>query len=335
MTAAKRPSAPIGQRFCVIGGAGFLGSHIVRRLLADVDIEQVVVFDNFSSGRIWHLDEHVGDSRLHITRGDARDLRSLSFAIDGSDVVVHLAANPDIARAVTEPTIDFDQGTYLTYNAVEAMRLVGTTRILYASGSGVYGDLGEVAAWEDYGPMLPVSTYGASKLAGEALISSYCHMFGFTGCAFRFGNIVGPHQTHGVGYDFIHRLVAEPSELTILGDGRQTKSYVHVDDVIDAIFVGASQATLPFTAYNVATSDYVAVAEIARLAMDVLGLAPNEVKLCFTGGDRGWRGDVPVVRLNTDKIRALGWSNRLRARDALRVALESMAQDVRSGKFDD
>lgn len=335
MTGTNQLPVPIGQRICVVGGAGFLGSHVVRRFLADARVERLVVFDNFSSGRLWHLDEHAGDPRLCITRGDARDLRSLTSAVDGSDAVVHLASNPDIARAVTEPTIDFDQGTYLTHNVVEAMRLAGSRRIIYASGSGVYGDLGEVAAWEDYGPLIPVSTYGASKLAGEALISSYCHMFGLAGCAFRFGNIVGPHQTHGVGYDFVRRLVAAPTELTILGDGHQTKSYVHVDDVIDAILVGTSHALLPFTAYNVATSDYVTVTEIAHLAIEALGLARTDVSLHFTGGDRGWRGDVPVVRLNTDKIRALGWSNRLPTRDAMRSALESMARDVRSGRLDE
>jgi UDP-glucose 4-epimerase len=179
-----------------------------------------------------------------------------------------------------------------------------------------------------------VSTYGASKLAGEALISSYCQMFGLTGCVFRFGNIVGPHQTHGVGYDFIRRLIAAPSELTILGDGHQTKSYIYVDDVIDAILIGAGRAPDPFTTFNVATVDYVTVTEIAHLAIAVLGLPPAKVTLHFSGGDRGWKGDVPVVRLNTGKIRALGWSNRLPTRAALRLALESMAQDVRAGRIE-
>lgn len=331
---SKRHSTSLGRHVCVVGGAGFLGSHIVRRILADSDVENVVVFDNFSSGRMWHLDDHAGDPRLNILKGDVRDLPALTSALAGADSVVHLASNPDIARAVTEPTIDFNQGTYLTHHVVEAMRVARVGKVVYASGSGVYGDLGDVAAWEDYGPLAPVSTYGASKLAGEALISAYCQMFGLTGCVFRFGNIVGPHQTHGVGYDFVRRLLAEPNELTILGDGSQTKSYVHVDDVIDAIIVGLRHATTPFSAYNVATSDYVTVTEIAQLAVEILGLSPGQVKLHFTGGARGWQGDVPVVRLNTDKIRALGWSNRWPTRDALRIALESMARDARSGRFE-
>ena len=149
--------------------------------------------------------------------------------MDGHDVVIHLASNPDIARAATEPDIDFRQGTALTHNVVEAMRTTSAKRILYASGSGVYGDLGTVEASEDHGPLLPVSTYGASKLAGEALISCYAYMFGLSGCAFRFGNVVGPRQTHGVGFDFVRRLLADPRALRILGDGSQSKSYIHVD----------------------------------------------------------------------------------------------------------
>ena len=167
--------------------------------------------------------------------------------------MIHLASNPDIAAAATNPMIDFDQGTLLTQNVVEAMRRTGTRQILYASGSGVYGDLGEFEPDEDYGPMVPVSTYGASKLAGEALISSYCAMFDLTGCAFRFGNVVGPRQTHGVGFDFLRQLLADDANLTILGDGCQSKSYIHVSDVIAAVMMAAESSERPFSTYNVAT----------------------------------------------------------------------------------
>src|SRR6185436_18371013 len=155
------------------------------------------------SGREWHYERHRGDPRLRVIRGDVKDLKSLTEATRDHDTVIHLASNPDIARAATEPEIDFQEGTLLTNNVVEAMRRTGTSTILYASGSGVYGDLGEREVAEDHGPLVPISTYGASKLAGEALISSYCHMFDFTGRAFRFGNVVGPRQTHGVGFDFL------------------------------------------------------------------------------------------------------------------------------------
>jgi UDP-glucose 4-epimerase len=181
--------------------------------------------------------------------------------------------------------------------------------------------------------MVPTSTYGASKLAGEALLASYAHMFDFTVRALRFGNVVGPRQTHGVGYDFVRRLLDDPACLSILGDGRQSKSYVYVSDIVDAVLLVGARADSPFDAYNVATGDYLTVAEIAEIAMDVLEIPPGSTRFAFTGGDRGWKGDIPVVRINTDKIRALGWSNRRTSRQAMRDSMVSMAQDVRAGRL--
>ncbi len=326
-------STPNISRVCIVGGAGFIGSHFVDRLLGNDTTEAVTVFDNFSSGRQWHLAHHEGDRRLRVIRGDVVDLDALLSATAGAQVVIHLASNPDIARAATDPAIDFDAGTLLTHRVVEAMRLSGVPRILYASGSGVYGDVGELEVAEDHGPLVPISTYGASKLAGEALISSYCHMFDLTACVFRFGNVVGPRQTHGVGFDFIRRLLDDPERLRILGDGQQSKSYVHVSDIVDAVLLAAVSAPLPFSTYNVATLDYVTVNEIAQLAAEVCGLEATRIVFEYTGGDRGWRGDVPVVRLNSSRIRALGWTNAMSARQALRASLTSMLEDVRAGRL--
>src|SRR5271163_3223182 len=181
----KRPD--LGDRYFIVGGAGFIGSHFADHLLGDPNVAAVTLFDNFSSGREWHSEQHLDDRRLRAARGDVGDLRQLAEAMAGHDVVIHLASNPDIARAATEPEIDFYQGTLLTNNVVEAMRRAGVPRLLYASGSGVYGEIGSTEAQEDLGPLVPVSTYGASKLAGEALISSYCHMFGLSARVFRFG----------------------------------------------------------------------------------------------------------------------------------------------------
>jgi UDP-glucose 4-epimerase len=216
---------------------------------------------------------------------------------------------------------------------VEAMRRTGTQQILYASGSGVYGDLGDFAADENYGPLIPVSTYGASKLAGEALISSYCAMFGLTGCAFRFGNVVGPRQTHGVGFDFLRQLLADDATLTILGDGHQSKSYIHVSDVIAAVMMAARMSQGSFSTYNVATGDYITVTEIAKLAIAAIGGSPERTQIHYTGGDRGWRGDVPIVRLNTDRIRDLGWSNVMNTREALASSLDALLVDFKSGNL--
>ena len=321
------------SRTCIVGGAGFIGSHFVDRLLDNTETESLTVFDNFSSGREWHLDGHAGDPRLRVVRGDATELESLAEAVAGNDTVIHLASNPDIARAVVEPAIDFDAGTLLTHYVLEAMRLSGATRILYASGSGIYGDLGEVEVDEDHGPLSPISTYGASKLAGEALISAYCYMFGLSGYVFRFGNVVGPRQTHGVGYDFIRRLSSEPGHLRVLGDGRQSKSYIHVSDVVEAVLMVTARTSVPVATYNVATGDYMTVSEIAHMALEVMGLDPEGTQLEFTESDRGWKGDVPVVRLSTKRLRALGWTNARSTRMAMRAALESILEDASSGRL--
>jgi UDP-glucose 4-epimerase len=327
-------SQPAIRRICVVGGAGFIGGHFVDRLLASDGCEGLTVYDNFSSGREWHLAPHRDDARLKVIRGDVRDLEQLVAAADGHDTVIHLASNPDIARAMTDPAVDFDQGTLLTHHVAEAARRGGVELVLYASGSGVYGDLGHHEAAEDYGPLVPVSTYGASKLAGEALLASYAAMFGLTARAFRFGNVVGPRQTHGVGFDFIRRLLDDPDRLRILGDGRQSKSYIHVDDVIEAVLHAAGLASEPFAVFNVATGDYVTVTEIAELAVDVVGLPAGGTRFEYTGGDRGWKGDVPVVRINTGRIRALGWKNQRTGRQALRASMKSMLADAREGRFD-
>jgi len=268
-----------------------------------------------------------------VVHGDVKDLAALERVMTEHDVVIHLASNPDIARAATEPDIDFREGTFLTQQVVEAMRRAGVPRLLYASGSGVYGDLADYEAEEDYGPLVPVSTYGASKLAGEAVIASYCAMFGLTACAFRFGNVVGPRQTHGVGFDFIKRLRVQPDCLRVLGDGSQSKSYIHVEDVIEAVLLAHQQTAKNFEVYNVATGDYITVTEIAKLAIEVAGLPEQDVRIEYAGGDRGWKGDVPVVRLNTARIRELGWTCRRTSRQALCVAMHSLLEDSRSGRL--
>jgi UDP-glucose 4-epimerase len=321
--------AALTERFFLAGGAGFIGSHLTDSLLADPEVPAVTIYDNFTSGREWHVERNLSDPRLTVVRGDVKDLSSLADAMRGHEVVVHLASNPDIARAATEPAIDFDDGTYLTHHIVEAARRTGAKHILFASGSGVYGDLGELEVREDHGPLVPVSTYGASKLAGESLIAAYAFMFDLSGSVFRFGNVVGPRQTHGVGFDFVRSLIADPTRLPILGDGRQSKSYIHVIDVIDAMFAAYRGQENPYEAYNVATGDYITVTEIADLAAECLGLDAEEVRYEYTGGDRGWKGDVPVVRLSTDRIRGLGWQNRYTSRDALRESLLALAQEAR------
>jgi len=316
------------SRYFIVGGAGFIGSHFTDILLADPGTAQVTVYDNLSSGRKWHFSHHLGNPKFRFVKGEVKDLPSLQEAMEGSEVVIHLASNPDIAAAATDPDIDFRAGTLLTAQVLEAMRVTSAKRILYASGSGIYGDLGTVEANEDHGPLEPISTYGASKLAGEALISSYCHMFDMTACVFRFGNVVGPRQTHGVGFDFVRSLLRDPSRLKILGDGKQSKSYIHVQDVVAAVLLANQKTSLPFRAYNVATGDYITVREIAELACECVGLDPGKVGFEYAGGDRGWKGDVAVVRLNTERIRTLGWVCKRMSREALRESMNALIKDA-------
>ena len=314
----------------ISGGAGFIGSHLLHRLLRDPEVTCLVVFDNFSSGQRSYLEESLSDSRLRVVDADLKDLSALRTAMEGSTVVYHLAANPDIAKAITQPDIDFWEGTYLTQNLLEAMRLTDTRKIFYTSGSGVYGEDPNVAFKETYGPCLPISTYGASKLACEGLISAYCHMFDCFGRAFRFANVVGPRQTHGVGYDFVRRLKNDPSRLQILGDGSQSKSYIHVEDVLAAISVAGSANDERFEIYNVATDDYITVKEIADIAVEESGLALGAVQYEFTGGERGWKGDVPIVRFDVRKIKSTGWQAQRTSVEAVRDSVRAMIKQIRA-----
>lgn len=328
----RQDAASGREKVIIVGGAGFIGSHFTDALLADERTQRLTLYDNFCSGHEWHYAHHCDDTRLSVVRADANDLPTLRDAMEGHDLVIHLASNPDIAAAMANPAVDFDQGTLITHNVVEALRQTGVPRIAYASGSGVYGDLGEVEAPEDQGPMIPVSTYGASKLAGEALISAYAHMFDRQGLAFRFGNVVGRRQTHGVGFDFVRRLRADPSRLTVLGDGSQSKSYVLVTDVVAAVLM-ALDAQLPsrFEVFNVATGDYVTVREIAGIALEVVGLDEGETEVTYGEQPRGWKGDVPVVRINTERIRALGWRPTVGSAGAIRLSIEMMLEDLKAG----
>jgi UDP-glucose 4-epimerase len=305
----------------VAGGAGFIGSHVVDRLLRTTDAT-VRVFDNFSSGREWRLEPHLASQRLVVLRGDLKDLAALNEATQGVQRVYHFASNPDIAKAMLDPSVDFWEGTYLTQNLLEAIRTAGCELLLYASGSGVYGDSGQRAISEDYAPLLPISPYGASKLACEAMIHAYVHMFGLQARIFRFANVVGPRQSHGVAFDFIRHLREEPSALRILGDGTQSKSYIHVDDIVTGIQYFAERDREPYSYYNLAADDYLTVSEIADLVVDTMKL--KGVNYHYSGGSRGWKGDVPVVRFDLAKAHGAGWRATRSSADAMRAAVRSM-----------
>lgn len=298
----------------IMGGAGFIGRQLTKQLLSQ-DI-RVFVYDNFSSGTQAHVNDLQQSENFSLHRIDIENTTDLLKITEGLDTVIHLASNADISRAQSEPRIDFAQGTVLTESVAEVCRINKVKTVLYASGSGVYGDAGETILDEN-SPLRPISTYGASKLAGEALFASYSYMFGIDCIAFRFANVVGPMQTHGVGYDFLRKLSLNPNVLDILGDGSQRKSYVHVSDVIAGIVTCYEKRESGFEVYNIATDDDITVTEIAEMAVSASSINGDDVKFIYSGGDRGWKADVPIVRLDSRKIKNLGWTAKMSSKEAI------------------
>ena len=315
------------MKYLVIGGGGFIGSYVVDKLLYDESISKVIVYDNFCSGKKWHLKEHIDNEKFELVEKDIFDDAIFEHSKD-IDVTIMLAANADIAAAMTDPQIDFNQGTYLLQIVLEAMRKGGCNKLLYASGSGVYGETGYEFVKEDFSPMEPISTYGASKLGCEALICSYCHMFDINASAFRFGNVVGGRQTHGVAYDFMRRLKRNSSFLEILGDGMQSKPYIHVEDVISAMFIALQNQKKIYDVYNVAPKDPATVNEIADIVLEQMKIDKSDCEYKYTGGNRGWKGDVPIVRLDTQKITDLGWKSSMNSVEAIRKSVKEMHKNL-------
>jgi UDP-glucose 4-epimerase len=314
-----------------VGGGGFIGSSCVSRLLKD-DQTRVTVFDNFSSGRRWHLEPLLATRRLTIVEGDAQNFERLTQALAGHDLLFHFASNPDIARAVTEPTIDFYQGTLLSQNIFEAARLASIPRVIYASGSGVFGDQpNKVFSEEDFSPC-PTSTYAASKAAGETLLSAYCSMFGLQGLSYRFANVVGSHQTHGVAFDFICRLRQNPRVLKVMGNGNQTKSYIHVNDVISALLHFKSRFPRNYDYFNLTTDDSLTVKQIAELVIEEMGL--TDVNVHYGTDNRGWAGDVPIIRFTADKMKSYGWAPCRGSAEAMRASIRGMLANAAKGHFE-
>jgi UDP-glucose 4-epimerase len=308
-------------KYAIVGGAGFIGSHFVDVLASKGN--EVLVIDNFCSGSEDRVKKHIGKDYFTIENRDAADTPGLTQLFGGVSTVIHLASNPDIALAASNPRIDFLQGTALTESVLEAVRLAGVPTILYASGSGVYKSSGLEPISED-SQLMTISTYGASKLAGESLLSAYNFMFGIRAIAFRFANVVGPRQTHGVGYDFMRKLKSDSSKLHILGDGSQTKSYIDVLDVVEAVLHVEEKMGTNFDVFNVSTPDYITVREIAELAVEASGLTLDGVELEFGQSDRGWKADVPKIFLDSSKIRMQGWESKLSSREAVWSALQTM-----------
>ena len=316
------------ENYAIIGGAGFIGSNYTKYLLKRGN--KVKIYDNFSSGKEIFLENYLKHPSLEIIEGKAEDTEKLSKILKDTHTVIHLASNPDIAAAMNNPTIDFYQGTALTSSVLEAGRLANIKKFIYASGSGVFGEYKiENLKEDDISNIEPISTYGASKLAGEALVSSYAHMYNIQSYSFRFANVVGPFQTHGVTYDFIKKLLKDPSNLLILGDGTQTKSYIYVNDVIEGIETAILNTDKIYDVHNISTLDTISVKEIAEICLKTLNIDKRDLTFKYTGGERGWKGDVPKISISPEKLIKKGWMPSYNSHQAIILSCEHLFKRFR------
>lgn len=310
------------NRIFITGAAGFIGSNLVDRLLGHG--KTVVGWDNFSTGQEQFIEEAQKNPNFKLIRGDNLDIPTLTSAMDGCDTVVHLAANADVRFGLNHPRRDLEQNTIATFNVLEAMRSVGIKRIAFSSTGSTYGEANTIPTPEDAPFPIQTSLYAASKVAGETLIHSYCEGFGFEGYIFRFVSILGQRYTHGHVFDFYKQLTEHPERLRVLGDGMQRKSYLHVDDCVDAI-LHVMNAGTALTAkhrvevYNLGCNEYVQVNDSIRFICKALGLNP---KIEYTGGSKGWVGDNPFIFLDTQKIRSTGWKTTMTIEQGIVRTLE-------------
>jgi UDP-glucose 4-epimerase len=311
----------------VTGGAGFLGSHLVDALQERKD--DVIVVDNLTSGRMENLHQASDRGGLKFVKIDLKTPLGLTEMLDGVNTIFHFAANPEVRVGMTDPAVHFRENLLATFNLLEAARKSGGAKTLvFASTSTVYGEALQMPTREDYGPMLPISTYGASKLGCESLISSYAYTHGLRALILRLGNCVGRRSGHGVIADFIRKLKTTPTELEILGDGTQTKSYVHVSDFLTGTFTAVDafvQSNRRVDVYNLSSPDQVGVKKIAQIVTEQFGL--GNVKMKFTGGvdgGRGWFGDVKVMHLSVEKLQKLGWQPKLNSEQSTRLATKEL-----------
>jgi len=315
-------------RLLVTGAAGFIASNLIPRILARGD--EVWGVDNFFLGKHAYV---VKDRRHRFHDFDLLDLEQLVNLFESAkpDLVWHFAANSDISYGTKYTDFDLKGGTLATYNVLEAMRRTGAKEIIFSSSGAVYGEPAVMPTPEDYGPIFPISLYAASKVACETLVTAFVHNYDMRCWIYRFGNIVGPNPTHGVIHDFVLRLRENRRELVVLGDGTQSKPYVYVEDCIDGMEFGYRSAHDAVNCYNLAVDDQTSVTEIAEWTITAMGIDRASIEIKHTGGPRGWKGDVPQVRLDTRRMTGLGWRPKLSSREAVRRTIRQVVEQFRNG----
>ena len=312
------------ERYFVTGGAGFIGSHLVDRLLAEGN--EVTAFDKLALGRTEWLERVLQNPRFSLVQADMLDLGALTTAMAGHDVICHLGANTDIPGGTADPQLDLKNCTIATSNVLEAMTANGTRKLVFASSAAVYGEAPVQPTPEDVGPLLPISPYGAAKLACEGLISAYCHLHGIQAWMFRFANVVGGRMGHGVIFDFVRKLWKDPHVLEILGDGEQQKNFFLVDDCVDGmLFAFRHAGGEACDVFNLGAESSLKVTKVARITVEEMGL--RETEFHYTGGRRGWPGDVPAYFHDVSKMRELGWAAKHSAVEAVRIAVARLTAE--------
>ena len=317
------------MKVLVTGGAGFIGSHLVDRLMSEG--RMVTVIDDLSSGRVENVKQWLKSPRFRFVKDDLKSLGGWMEEFKDVDVVFHYAANPDVRVSITEPRIHFEDNLQATFNVLEACRSFKVPCLVFASTSTVYGDAEVIPTPEDHHPLKPISVYGAVKLACETLIGTYARLYGLKALILRYANVVGPRMRHGVIVDFIRKLKADPKRLEILGDGSQRKSYLYVEDAVDATLKALGQtidSDEPIEVFNVGSEDWVSVREIADMVVEAVGLRDVEyVYKPATSDGRGWIGDVKAILLDVKRLKkATGWSPRLGSREAVWKTLTAVSR---------
>ena len=311
-------------KYFVTGGSGFIGSHLVDKLIKEGN--QVTVYDNLVSGKKKDIEHLIGNPGVRFIEADLLDVEALNESMKDHEIVWHLGANTDIPTGNKVTDLDLNNCTIATRNVLEGMKLHGIKKLLFASSATVYGDMQTTSLAENMGPLLPISLYGAGKLACEGLISAYCHLFDIQAWIFRFANVVGGGMGHGVIYDFIQKLKKNPAELEILGDGKQEKPYFLVEDCIDGMVCAFRKADSQYDVYNLGCNSFSIVDNVGNIVIEEMGL--KNVRFKYTGGKRGWPGDVPVVRFNPNKMTKWGWKAKHTSDEAVRIAARRIIEGI-------
>lgn len=315
------------MRILVTGGAGFIGSHVVDRLVNEGF--RVRVVDNLSSGSLANIKRHIDSSAIELVIGDLKDPEVALRVVDGVDTVFHYAANPEVRVSTTNPEVHFNENIVATFNLLEAMRRGNVRELVFASSSSVYGEPLEIPVGED-APVKPVSIYGASKASCENLIHAYAKLYGFKAIALRYANVAGPRLRHGVIWDFIVKLRENPHELEILGDGGQVRSYIYIDDAVEATMTAWRKTSGYFEVYNVASEDWITINELADIVIETMGLKNVEKKYKPILHGVGWLGDVKKIALRIDKIKRRGFKPSMNSRETVKHTVMDILEEIES-----